>query len=824
MLTDLRLAVRTLRAQPVFALVAVLTLALGIGANTLVFSAVRGLLVRELPFADAGRLVWVYGSEGSDGGNGEDAAAPGGRGPLSRNEARALTEGGAAGALVSVAAFGDRIEYVRAGERPARWDGLDVTPGLFAVLGVAPALGRVPESADLRGDSAGGARLLFLGHDRWRREFAGDRAVVGRALAMGTSTYTIAGVLPAGLEFPLGRAPQGGSGSGFRLGAQDFWIVQGTAAHRGGTVVARLRPGATPTTAAGAVRAALRGVAPDATGDGASQPGAPPPRAAPRAYELVALRDQLLGPVGPALRLLQGFAALVLVIACANLANLLLARVSAREREFAVRAALGAGRAAVGRVVLAEGALLAAGGGAAGVLVAAWGLRALRTLAAGPVPLVERVALDGPTLLFTLGVCAATTLAFGVAPALHAAAPGAGAALRAGRGEAGTAGAARLRRALAVGQMALALVLLFGAALLLQSLARALTADNAGYEAARVVAADVALPGHPDERGVYARLVARVRALPGVEAVGAIQSTPLTGKWTFREPLAMTAGQDASALAAPGSLVAFDYFRAMGVAVLDGRAFGDEDVVREDAGRARTVILNRTAARRLNPGASLLGRTVYVNGKPRTVVGVVEDTRDLRLDAPAEPRWYAPAYFGTSQLVVRTAGDPARAAAAVRAALLAADPGVVVGRVEPLGDIAAASVAERRVTARLLATFAAVALALAVVGLYGVVSFGTARRRREFGVRTALGARPADVRRLVLGEGLKLSAWGIGAGLLAAVPAGLLLRGLLFGVSPADPATLAAVCGVLAASALAASWAPARRAARLDPSRVLRAE
>jgi predicted permease len=434
------------------------------------------------------------------------------------------------------------------------------------------------------------------------------------------------------------------------------------------------------------------------------------------------------------------------------------------------------------------------------------------------------VALDGPALLFALGACAVTTLVFGAVPALHAAAPGAAGALRAGRGDAGTTGAARLRRALAAAQVALALVLLFGASLLLQSLARALAADNAGYDAARVVAADVALPTHADEQAAYPRLVARLRALPGVEAVGAVHSTPLTGKWTFREPLALQAGGDA-AFAASGSLVAFDYFRVMGVALVAGRAFADEDLVRERTdGAVRTVILNRTAARRLALDASLLGRTVFVNGRPRTVVGVVEDTRDLRLDAPVEPQWYAPAYFGTSQLVVRTAGDPARLAGAVRAALLAADPRVVVGRVEPLGAVVAASVAERRVTARLLAAFAAVAVVLAVVGLYGVISFGTARRRREFGVRTALGARPVDVRRLVLGEGLGLAAWGIAAGLVAAVPAGLLLRGLLFGVGPADPTTLAAICATLAACAVAASWAPARRAARTDPAAVLRLE
>jgi hypothetical protein len=272
-----------------------------------------------------------------------------------------------------------------------------------------------------------------------------------------------------------------------------------------------------------------------------------------------------------------------------------------------------------------------------------------------------------------------------------------------------------------------------------------------------------------------------------------------------------------------------------------GRPAREEDVARERAdGAVRPVILNHTAARRVSAGASagagagtgadagLLGRTVYVNDKPRTVVGVVDDTRDSRLDAPAEPQWYAPAFFGTSQLVVRldarTAGDPARAAAAVRGALLAADPRVVVGRVEPLGDIAAASMAERRMTARLLATFAAVALAVAAVGLYGVVSVGTARRRREFGVRAALGARPADVRRLVLGEGLRLSAWGIAVGLLGAVPAGLLLRGLLFSVPAADPATLGAIRATLAACALAASWGPARRAARGDPVAALRAE
>jgi predicted permease len=438
------------------------------------------------------------------------------------------------------------------------------------------------------------------------------------------------------------------------------------------------------------------------------------------------------------------------------------------------------------------------------------------------------VTLDGPALLFALGACGATTLAFGVAPALHAAAPGAAALLGAGRGDAGTVGAARLRRVLAAGQMALALVLLFGASLLLQSLARTLAVDNAGYDAARVVAADVALPGHPDELAAFPRLVARVREIPGVEAVGAIHSTPLTGKWIFREPLALTGTGTAAALEASGSLIAFDYFAAMGVTVVAGRPFTNGDLVRERAdGAVRTVVLNQTAARRLIPGtplASLLGRTVSVNGRPRTVVGVVEDTRDRRLDAPVEPQWYAPAYFGTSQLVVRTMGDPARAAAAVRAALLATDPRVVVGRVEPLGAVVAASVAERRVTARLLAAFAAVAVVLAAVGQYGVISFGTARRGREFGVRTALGARPADLRRLVLGEGLTLAAWGGAAGLLAAVPAGLLLRGLLFGVGPGDPATLAAISALLVACAVAASWGPARRAARSDPAAALRAE
>jgi predicted permease len=490
------------------------------------------------------------------------------------------------------------------------------------------------------------------------------------------------------------------------------------------------------------------------------------------------------------------------------------------------------------RVVLAESALLALAGGAAGVLFAAWGLRALRTLAAGPVPLIERVGLNGPALAFALGASMATILAFGVAPALHAgraAAPGAGAALRAGRGDAGTAGATRLRRALAAGQMALALVLLFAATLLGRSLARALAVDNAGYDAARVVAADVALPDAPDERdvdAVFPRLVASVRALPGVEAVGAVQSTPLTGKWTFRERLALTgaaSGAGAGALSASGSLVAFDYFRAMGVAVRAGRAFGEGDLARERTdGAVRAVILNETAARGLTAGpaplAALVGRTVYVNGRPRAVVGVVEDTRDARLDAPAEPQWYAPAYFGSSQLVVRTTGDPARLAPAVRAALLAADPRVVVGRVEPLGAIVAGSVAERQLTARLLAAFAAVAVALAAVGLYGVLSVGTALRRREFGVRLALGARPVDVGRLVLGDGLRLSAWGGAAGLLAAVPAGLALRGMLFGVGPADPATLAGIGAALVGCALAASWAPARRAARGDPAAALRAE
>jgi hypothetical protein len=521
----------------------------------------------------------------------------------------------------------------------------------------------------------------------------------------------------------------------------------------------------------------------------------------------------------------------VLLIACANLANLLLARVSAREREFAVRAALGAGRGAVARVVLAEGALLALGAGRPASSSPPGACAPSARSRPGPC----RSSSAWPSTVRRC--CSRSAPRRDDAPLRGGAGPVRGRPGRGGRAPGrprrrGNGGAARLRRGLAAGQMALALVLLFGAALLLQSLARALAADNAGYDAARVVAADVALPDRTDEQDAYSRLVAQVRALPGVEAVGAVQSTPLTGQVDLPRAARPDSGADAAALSASGSLVAFDYFRAMGVAVRAGRAFQEEDVARQRAdGAARTVILNQTAARRLSAGmgadasreARLLGRTVYVNGS-RARSWASWRTR-------ATCAWTrSPSRSGT-----RPRTSAARSWSCARRATRRAWRRQCARRCWPptraWWSAAWSRSAHRRGVRGRAARHGAAARGLRGGGARaggrralrrGELRDGAApaRVRRAHGARGAAGRRaPARARR-----GLRLSAWGIAAGLLAAVPAGALLRGLLFGVDPADPLTLAAVCAALAGCALAASWGPARRAARSDPAVALRAE
>jgi predicted permease len=799
LLRDLRYSLRMLRKHPGFAAVTILTLAFGIGANSLIFSAIQGMLIRPLPFRDGDRMVWIYT---------QDHAAGLSRQKVSGSEIERLAT--QTTAFETFAGFGDRGFTLTVNGRPAEWKGLRVTQNLFSFLGVIPVQGRPFAPEDVRPDN----RLMVLGYERWQQDFGGDPAIIGSTLTNDKKSYTIIGVLPPGLEFPMGRSPQTGNGTGFRVGVQDFWVLgqESLDDYPGEIVLGRLSPGTTIEMARAGAETVARALATEF-----------PQTKANRTFEIVTFRDQMLGLARPMLQLVQGFTALVLLIACGNLISLMLSRASAKEREFAVRAALGASPFALIRSFLTESLLLTASGGSLGLLLAWWGRDALRVWAAGRIPLIDRLELDGSVMLFTGLLCVVTMIVFAIAPAVMIAKTKAHHILQGG-GHSHTSPPRllRLRNGLVISQVAATLILLIGAALVFRSFSQLMSVDI-GYEPERVIAADINLFGHPKYAEFYRQLNERLRGLPGVEAVGMIQSTPLTGKWKFREQL-IVAGQSTDAAQntpVPGSLIAFDYFKAMGIPVISGRPFTEQEFTSPDP---PSVIINEALARRFFPGQNPLEKTLPMRGEPRAIVGVVKDTRDMRLDTPAEPQWYEPFYFASSQLIVRVSGKPSGFVESLRRELIASDPRLIVNRVEPLEEIIAASIIERRLAMQLMTILAGIALALGSIGLYGVLSFNIAQRQREFGVRIALGAQQRDVMRIVLRQGLGLTITGIGIGLLASIPLTKTLRSLLFEISPTDPFTLTATSLLLIAVAGIACCVPAWRAATADPLTVLRTE
>ena len=788
---DLALAFRRLRTAPAFAAAAALTLALGVGANTLAFSAIRGLLVQPLPFPHGDELVWVQGSD---------------HGPGSAGEIVGGDEAGALAARMTsaegIAVIGSRTLIRPEGQRRSEWKGLWVTANLLRVLRVEPVLGRTFLESDM---SSGAAPAAMIAFERWQRDFGGDPSLIGRVLPFADGkAVTVIGVLPAGLQFPFGRAPGAGSGTEFRVGTQDFWTLgqRRTDEYPGGMALARLRPG----TVVSAAQAEIDAIVASMPAGGA--------RPAGRSLRLVTFRDHALGVLRPALPLLEGFAAFVLLIACANLASLVLARAAKSRGEFAVRAALGAETRDVLRLLFAESFWICAGGAVAGIALAAAGRALLVAFAADQVALVRQIRIDPAVLAFTALLTVVVTVVFAILPMTVVRETPAAALLdRGSRGHTIGRRQSRTFRLLVITQVAVTLLLLNAAALVYRSLSRLMSVDT-GYEARLVVAADVLLYEPPKEVVAYFRtLHERLRVLPGVEAVGLVSSTPLTGKWTFTERIG---GRDVA-----GTFVAFDYFKAMGIPLLAGRDFTATEFL---GGSGRVLIVNDVAARLFFPGEAAVGRHLVINDRPREIVGVVKGTRDVRLDTAAEPQFYQPTFTGGSQVIVRTANDSRAFVETLRRELSASDPRLIVKRVEPLETILDTSVFERRLATRLLTVFAGLALVLAVVGLYAVLSFTTEQRRRELGVRAALGARRTDLIRLVLGQGLGMTAAGVLAGLLASIAAAAWLQTLLFGIPARDPATAAIAVVVLTTTAAAACALPAWRAGSTSPAITLRGE
>lgn len=808
LLQDLRLALRRLRRSPTFTVVAVATLALGIGANVAIFSVVHAVLLRPLPMRDDARLVRLY----TVGKQGPSLTSPLDLRDL-REQARSF-EGmvGLASAAMTLGADGPESspEKVQAGL---------VTAEFFQVLGAGVQLGRALQAGD---DAPGAPRVAVLSHGLWQRRFGGSTSVLGRSLDLGADApWTVVGVATPGFDFPARS----------ELWTPLMWDASMvTPEARGGhwlEVYGRLAPGVSLEAARTEVAGIARRLAEQY-----------PKTNADTGASVEPLRDVLLGNVRPSLLLLLGAVGLVLLIACANLTHLLLARAASREGELSVRLALGASRGRLARELLLESALLSLLGGAAGLLAAMWALDALALLGPRDIPRIDEVSLDRTVLAFTAGLAVLTTFLFGLVPALHASRADLGRGLRAMSGGGGTsAHRHRTRSALIIGETALAVLLLVSAGLLLRSFVH-LRGAEPGFQPEGVLTVKLELPplhyrfGSAAPLAFYDGLLERLRALPGVQAAGAVSALPMEGgiKWTV--PM-----KDAQRPAAPGDapwetrvrIITPGALEALRVKVLRGRGLTAED--RGEGGRA--VLVNAEAARRFWPGEDPVGRTVstemnWGNGTfGGRVVGVVEDQALDGLGAPAMPELFVPyeQARGTGMtLLVRTDGEPLALAAAVRAEIRARDASLALGSVRTLASVVDGTVAPLRFYLLLVGVFAGVALVLAAVGLYGVVAYAVLQRTRELGIRMALGARERQVTGLVLGRYLKLTAAGLVLGLALAAGASRALTHLLSGVRPVDPVTYAGVVGVLGLVAFLAALLPARRAARVPPSVALRGD
>jgi putative ABC transport system permease protein len=797
---DLRYGLRLLARSPGFSLVAMAALAIGIGANTAIFSVVNTLLLQPLPYRDADRLaiVWEHNTVRDRKSNVV--------GPANFIHWREMNS-----SFEDMAALTFTYSVtVTGGGEPEELQAQSISAQLFQILGVAPALGRGFNADENQPNS----RSIVISDRLWRRRFGADPDVLQRSIVSQGAPYTIVGVMPPGFSF-LDRTV-------------DVWLPIGFTAQsriprgRSLTVVARLKPDVTTARAQldmTQVSAKLTQMFPDFNTGWTSR--------------VVPLREQLTGDVRPALLVLAGAVGFVLLIACANVANLLLARATSRQRELAVRAALGAGRGRLVRQLLAESMVLSLAGGACGLVLAWWSLGFLRAVVAARLPIqrLETVGIDLPVLGFTVAASVICGLVFGAIPALTTSASSLTDSLKDGGRTGSAAKGNRTRAAFVVVEIALALVLLVGAGLLLRSFMRLLE-QNPGFNSSRTLTMRISLPqtryGGTGQRGQFLdRFFQQVDALPGVKTSGAISFLPLQGLGaaTSMRILDRPEPPKGEEPVTDVRVIAHNYLETMGVPLIKGRLFNERDA--SDAkGR---VVINETMAEKYWPGEDPIGKRVKISWDDLEdeVIGVVGDVRHTGLDATVRPMTYWPYArnpYGTMTVTVRTAGEPAPIVNAIVGLVRQLDPELVVANVKTMDEVVSESVAQRRVTMTMLAIFAGAALLLAAVGIYGVIAYSVTQRTQEIGIRMALGAQRADVLRMVIRQALILAGAGIVAGGLGAVFLTRLMEGLLFEVKPADPVTFAAVSALLAAVALLASYIPGRRATRVDPVIALRAE
>ena len=800
---DARIALRSLGRQPGFTAAALATFALGIGATVAIFSLVHAVLLRPLPYREPDHLVQLWETHPGEVSSRSAASYP------DFLDWRAET-----GLFAAVEGYNGTNVTLSGPDGATRVRGLRVTAGFTAMLGAAPVLGRPFQQAD---DPPGGSRSVMLSYGFWERRFGGSRSILNHAVDIDGEPYTVVGVLPRGfrfgdvdLWFPLG------GGAGQRAERFNHWV----------NTVARLRDGVTIEQARSRMADLMRhlGERYPETNSG-------------RGVIVIPLKEQLTGAGRTPLLVLLGAVTLVLLIACANVAGLVLARAIERGREIAVRAAIGASRGRIVRQLLTESGVLALAGGILGAWLAALGVRLL--LAAAPdsmfdqMPALRDAHVDGTGLAFALGVAALSGIVVGVAPSLLLTRGPTGEFLRTGE-RAGASGARqRFRDALVTLEIALTLVLVVGASLLERSLVHLLRVDP-GFVAEHVVSARVPLagPAYADsarQQRFFEAAMAHVAVVPGVEAVGAISNPPLQGGRTntFR----VEDGPEPPASRRPEAImrgVGGEYFRTLGIPLVEGRAF----TPRDDSASAPVLVINQTLARRLFAGGSAVGRRLRFYAFPKaawTIVGVAGDVKAGGLDAAVPPAiYYSHLQIAENRmsLVVRGSVDPGMLLAAIGRAVADLDPSIPTYGAGTLEEeiVGSPAVVARRYPLVLISVAALAALALAVVGVYGLIAFAVARRTRELAIRMALGAQDRSVVALVVRHGVGLAAAGIGLGIAAALALTRFLSGLLYGVSPADATVYAAVSAGLVIVTTAASWLPARRATRVDPGIVLRAE
>ena len=794
MVRDVGFALRSLRKTPGYTVVAVLTLALGIGMCTAMFSVIDGVLLRPLALQEPGRLVELWEDSSGNGGSRNSVS-----GAIFKDwrEQTTLLEHIAA-ELGARANLGDVAE-------PVRLEGMQVSTDFLKVLGLGPRLGRdfLQEEGEV-----GAAKAVLISEAVWRRSFGSDTAVIGRVVRIGGELRTVIGVMPTNPTLATGYdfiVP-------FVWGSEEWHERRGDHRLR---VLARLKSGVSLEQALAELQAVAernRHLNPSWKKDWGVM--------------MRPLRESMTGEVRPALVLLSGAVVLVLLIACANLANLLLAKAAARRQEIAVRMAIGGSRRRIVRLLLTESVVLALAGGVAGLLVGWGAVGVLGDLNERFLPRAQEVAIDGRVLGFTIVVALLTGLVFGAAPAWQLSRGNEAAALGGG-GRTMTAGNDRLRSALMVGQMALALMLTIAAGLVMKSVAK-LLAVSPGFATTDVLTASVSFdanrfPGAEERVALFRKLMARAEAEPGVAAMGFSASLPMLGRSDTGVKVEGRTDQPEQGYFTEFVAVAGEYFSALGITVLSGRGFADRDFA---ADAPPVVVVNQALVRELFGGENPVGRRVQVWGRTREVVGVVNDVRHLGLDREAPRQIYLPElqHWQAMQVLMRAAMSPEALRERVRAIIAGVDPQLPIGPVRRLDFVVVNSTAARRLMLVLLSVFAGTALLLAALGLAGVMAYAVACRTREFGIRLALGATRAEILRLVLSRGAMLTGVGALIGLAGAFVAMRLLRAWLFETEPSDPLTFVAVTLILAAVSLGAGAIPARRAAKVDPMVTLRAE